>query len=262
MKKGLWAVCVAMIVGVWGSDQGATALAGASAFSIDARIGVSAAVALAEGHIKSVVHSLELLAVTKDARSGRWKRIQGLLTRFKEDQIPAVVFFALPDGSYYTVEKGMTDQNIEDRAYFPRVMAGNTTIGDLVVSKSTGKKVMVAAVPIRNEGRVIGALGASVHLEALSDLLTQQLQLPRDMVLYAIDGNEETTALHSVTRLIFEDPEKQGSETLSAAVKEMLSKDEGVVTYVFEGNRKKAVFKKSSLLGWRFALALTTGRVE
>lgn len=118
---------------------------------------------------------------------------------------------------------------------------------------------MVAAVPVKNGGKVIGALGVSVHLDKMSELLARELQLPPNMVLYAID-KQGTTALHSVTRLIFEEPAKQKSETLRRAVKEMLSKEEGMLTYEFEGKRKKAYFKTSPLTGWRFALAVTTGQ--
>ena len=205
--------------------------------------------------------SLELLAMTEEVRSGNWERMLPLLTRLKETQIPAVVFYALPDGSYYTVEKGKTDQNIKDRAYFPKVMAGERTIGDLVVSRSTGMKVMVATVPVKHVKNVIGALGVAIHLDKLSEVLARELQLPPNMVLYAIN-KQGTTALHSVTKLIFEDPAKQKSETLTRAVKEMLSKEEGIVTYEFDGKRKKAYFKTSPLTGWRFALAVTTGRSD
>jgi hypothetical protein len=261
MKKQMWGVSLAVLVAAFGSVMETKAQTGSTGLSIDGRIGVSAAIALADGHIQSMVRSLQLLAITEEVGSGNWERMRGLLAKFKEVQIPAVVFFALPDGSYYTVEKGKTDQNIKDRAYFPRVMAGKVAIGDLVVSRSTGKKVMVAAVPVKSGGKVIGALGVSVHLDKMSELLARELQLPPNMVLYAID-KQGTTALHSVTRLIFEDPAKQKSETLTRAVKEMLSKEEGMVTYEFEGKRKKAYFKTSPLTGWRFALAVTTARSE
>jgi hypothetical protein len=185
-----------------------------------------------------------------------------LLTKFNEVQILAAVFYALPDGSYYTVEKGKTDQNIKDRAYFPKVMAGMPTLGDLVVSRSTGKKVMVATVPVKPGGSVIGVLGVSIDLDKLSTLLSHEMQLPPNMVLYAIDGKRGVTALHSVTRLILEEPAKQKSETLQRAAKEMLSKEEGIVTYEFEGARKTAYFRTSPLTGWRFALAVTAGRSD
>ncbi len=254
MRKGFWGTSLVLLAA-------STAIAGPT-LTIDARIAVSAAVALADAHIQGVARSLELLAATEEVRSGKWENMVGLLTRFKEGQIPAVVFYALPDGSYYTVEKGKTDQNIEDRAYFPKVMAGEKTIGDLVVSRSTGKKVMVATAPIKNEGKAIGALGVALHLDRLSEILARELQLPPNMVLYAIDGKQGATALHSVTRLIFEDPTRQKSETLTRAVKEMLSKEEGIVTYEFEGVWKRAVFKRSRLTDWRFALAVPIVRTD
>lgn len=262
MRKLTWGISLAVLVAALGTVGDARAQTDGAGLTIDGRIGVSAAIALADGHIQSMVHSLELLAITEEVRSCNWERMLPLLTRLKEIQIPAVVFFALPDGSYYTVEKGKTDQNIKDRAYFPKVMAGERTIGDLVVSRSTGKNVMVAAVPVKSGGKVVGALGVSIHLDKLSELLARELQLPSNMVLYAIDGKQGTTALHSVTRLIFEEPAKLKSETLRRAAKEMFSKNEGIVTYEFEGKRKKAYFKTSPLTGWRFALAVTTGRAE
>jgi hypothetical protein len=258
MRRGKRGTSVALLVASWGYLSGIDTSQAGQALTIDARIAVSAAIALAETHIQGAVRSLGLLAATEVVRSGKWETMVSLLTKFKEGQIPAVVFYALPDGSYYTVEKGRTDQNIKDRAYFPKVMAGKSTIGDLVVSRSTGRKVMVATVPIKNEGKVVGALGVAVHLDKLSEILTRELELPPNMVLYAIDGKQGTTALHSVTRLIFEDPTRQKSETLTRAVKEMLSKEEGIVTYEFEGKRKTAYFKTSPLTGWRFALAVAT----
>ena len=258
MRRIAWRTSLALLVALWWHVNGIATAIASPVLNIDGRIGVSAAIALAEGHIQSMVRSLQLLAMTEEIGSGNWERMRGLLTKFNEVQILAVVFYALPDGSYYTVEKGKTDQNIKDRAYFPKVMAGMPTLGDLVVSRSTGKKVMVAAVPIKNQGKIIGTLGVSIDLNRLSELLARELQLPSNMVLYAIDGKEGTTALHSVTRLIFDDPRKQKSESLRNAVQEMLSKEEGVVTYEFEGARKTAYFRTSPLTGWRFALAVTT----
>ena len=255
VKQVIWVASAILLVTSWGFARGAANPVAPSVPAIDGRIGVAAAVALADDHIQCMVHSIELLAMTEEVRSGRWEKMRGLLTKFKEVQIPAVVFFALPDGSYYTVDKGKTDQNLKDRAYFRKVMAGEKAIGDLVVSRSTGKKVVVAAVPIKKGEKVIGVLGVSIHLDRLSERLAQELQLPQSMVVYAIDPKQGYVALHSVTKFIFEEPRKTGSETLRMAVKEMLSREEGVVTYDLEGVEQTAVFKASPLTGWRFALA-------
>jgi hypothetical protein len=86
----------------------------------------------------------KILAVTEEARSGDWNALKGPLTEFGRSGInAAAVWYARTDGSYYTVEKGLTDQNISDRPYFPRLMGGGNVIGDLIISKSTGKRSAV-----------------------------------------------------------------------------------------------------------------------
>jgi hypothetical protein len=136
------------------------------------------------------------------------------------------MWFVLPDGSYFTVDLGKTNQNLSDRAYFPRLMAGNEVLGDLVISKSTGKKSLIAAVPVKKEGEVIGGLGVSIFLDDLSTTLAEELQLPDDMVFYATTA-DNNVALHSDTELILaENPDLP----------------------------KHVVSETSPLTGWRFAL--------
>jgi hypothetical protein len=193
---------------------------------MDTNVGVSAVVALADSHILSYANALEALAMTQEVQSGDWEEMVGLLTKVEQAQVPGTMWFVLPDGSYSTVELGKTDQNISDRAYFPGLMAGNKVLGDLVVSKATGKKSLVTASPVIREGEVIGGLGASIFLDDLSDTLGEELALPDDMVFYATTEAGEVV-LHSDTQLIFET-----SPNLA----------------------KNVVFKTSSLTGWLFAL--------
>ncbi|MCK4574427.1 MAG: hypothetical protein KAU36_08645, partial [candidate division Zixibacteria bacterium] len=143
--------------------------------------------------------------------------------------ISLVAWFALPDGSYHTVDTGLTGANIADRDYFPKVMAGETVIGDLVVSKSTGREVMIVVVPVKDGGDVVGVLGVSVYLDDLSQLTAADLELSSGMVLYAVNG-EDVIALHTDTSLILEDASEAGdlSQSVSAT---------------------------SSLLGWTFTLS-------
>ena len=171
---------------------------------IDAEIAASALVSLADSHIESCVSSIEAVAITQEAQSGDWEEMVDLLTRIQETQVPTAIWFALPDGSYYTVDLGLTSSNISDREYFPGLMEGNNVLGDLVVSKSTGKKSLIAAVPVVKDGEVIGGIGASIFLDSLSEILVEEMSLPEDMVFYAVnDGGE--VALHSDTELILEE---------------------------------------------------------
>ena len=223
---------------------------------MEEKVGLSSLVALVEGHIGSMMRTMEVLAITDEVKSANWDSMQVLLTKFNEflnPTVPSLAWFALPDGSYYAVGIGLTDKNIADRPYFPKVMAGESILGDLVISRATGKKTVVAVVPVQNQGKIIGALGTSIYLDNFSEILARELTLPEDMLFYALN-EEGYTALHSDTQYLLEEPDKMRSETLAAAVKEMMSSEEGQVTYEFEGFTKTVLFKKSLLTGWRIAL--------
>ena len=247
-------VCLALLVACLGCGKETTTSSGA-VFTIDGETGLAAAVALTDNHIQSLVNTMQVLAVTDEVRAGSWEGMQSLLSRFSQDQIPALEWFALPDGSYYAVGVGKASGNLSDRPYFPKVMSGATTIGDLLVSKATGRTSMMATVPVKNGGEVVGALGASVYLDDFSDVLVQELQLPDDMVFYAVN-DQGYIALHSDTQRIMQKAADLGSSTFSQAVDEMLSKKEGNATYELGGMSETVVFKTSPLTNWCFALGL------
>jgi len=222
---------------------------------LDGKIALSAMVALAEGHIKKTIDSLETLTMTEEVKSGNWEKMKDFLAKVQQSNVPATVWFARPDGSYFTVDKGLTDQNLKDREYFPKLIAGEKVIGSLVVSHSTGKKSAVVAVPIIKDGKIIGALGASIFLEQLNEILKKEMKLPENLIFFAIDAQSQTT-LNWKEERIFGDATKQGSDSLSKAIKEMLSKQEGIVEYEFTGKIRRVLFQKSPLIGWCFALGV------
>lgn len=226
---------------------------------LDAHVVLNAYQALVEQELAGELLGLKVLAATEEARSGRWARIKGPLTAFAEGEPDAAaVVFSRPDGSYFSVEKGLTGESLRDRDYFRGLMAGHDVEGALVVSKSTGKRSVIVATPIRANGKVIGALGVSTSVEKLAAQVNKQLDLPRDMALYALDAKGRA-ALHRDAALMFEFPSELGSDTLTEAVHEMLSKPNGVVSYTFRGVRKTVIFQRSQATGWVFALGAATG---
>lgn len=222
------------------------------------RLVLNGYVSLAEEHIAGTLRGLEILAATGEAKSADWNTLKGPLTRLSGSGTnAAAVWFVRPDGRYFTVEKGLTDQNLSDRAYFPRLMAGDTVAGELVISKSTGKRALIVAAPILKDGKVIGALGVSLSAENVSRMLQQDMALPEQMVFYAIDARGQC-ALHKASNRLFSFPSDLGSKTLDDSVREMFSRPEGVVRYDFHGE-KIVLFKRSRLTGWVFAVGFDAG---
>jgi hypothetical protein len=167
-------------------------------------MGVAGLASLTDSHIKDCLTMLEVLAATQEVQSEDWERMLPLLTKADKAMVPGVTWFSVPDGSYSVVGMGKTDKNMADRAYFSVLMSGENTYSQLVVSRSTGEKVLVVAVPVIREGKVIGALGTSVFLEDLSGILSEELKLADDMVFYAVTA-ENQIALDSDKGMILGD---------------------------------------------------------
>lgn len=213
---------------------------------------LSAVGSLADAYLLQTRHTLEMLARTAEVQSGQWDRMKPLVSASVPPTLPQVLWFARPDGTYYTSAGGRVDPKLSDRAYFPQLMAGEAVCGDLVVSKSTGKKSVILAVPVKKDGQVVGGIGASIFVDDLSQLLNERLKLPAGCLFYALTPNG-LTAFHIDPKLDFVDPRQYQNPSLSEAVGTILGRTAGEVTYEFNGAPRRVVFNTSALTGWRVA---------
>lgn len=229
----------------------------APTFSVDGRVALHSFMALSDAHLKKLADLLGFLATTDDARSGEWERIRGPLAGLTPTTVPAVLWFARPDGSYWSVAEGRAGGKLSDRPYFPRVLAGQIVIGDLVVSRSTNRNTAIVAVPVRNRANtVVGVLGGSVHLDRLGEVVRQEMGgLGEDLLFFAIDSTPRG-ALHSDPAMVFTEPMRLGDEGMRKAFTEILATSEGTVTYTFRGRQRTVLYRKSPVTGWWYALGV------
>ena len=203
-------ICLLIIIAIVGIVEGIGNKTGH-----DGEIGVSAVTALTESRVEGIVNTMQIMALTDEVKSADWDTMKPLLTEFENNSIPLVAWFALPNASYYTVDSGLASGNLSDRAYFPKVMNGEVFVGDLVVSKSTGRESMVAVVPVKDGNEVIGALGVSIFLDEFSQSITGSLMLPDDVVFYAVNA-DNVIALHTNVDMIMKNASEQGALSGSA----------------------------------------------
>lgn len=209
--------------------------------------------ALTDGQLRAVLRPLEVLAGTTEAQSGEWQKIRSLLALLEGKEPEARTWYALPDGSYYTVVDGLASANLKDRSYFPVVIAGNESVGIVVVSHSTGKNVAVVAVPVKSGDAVTGVVGASVYLDALTETIRDKI--PGPFLFYAID-TENQFALHSEKGQISRNIATIGPESsFGKAIGTIRSQDSGTVEYDDGGIHYIARFQSYPLTGWHFVVA-------
>jgi hypothetical protein len=224
-------------------------------FTVDGNVALQSFVSLTDAHIRTTLDALQALSATSEARSADWNRIQTPLRQAAQFNVPAVLFFAMRSGKYWTVDKGIQPTSLSDRPYFARVLAGQVVVGELVLSRSTGKPVAVVAVPVRGtNGNVVGVLGASIYLDPLTALLKAELGNGPGTVFWAIDSHG-ITALHSDPSNIFNDAAKMSPE-LNRAIKHMLATDSGVENYSYKGKARTVIYRKSTLTGWTYGFGI------
>ena len=154
------------------------------AFTVDGKTALHSLMSLGDAHMLKLADDLKILAMTEVVRSGDWERMREPFAEVADMNVPAVYWFARPDGSYWTLDSGKVTSKLLDREYFPHLLAGQTVIGQLVVSHSTNRNTAVVAVPVQGpNNKIAGALGCSVHLDSLSAIIRNEMGGLEDTII-------------------------------------------------------------------------------
>jgi len=197
----------------------------------------------------SFLEVLEAFALTGDVHSGKWKRIKPLLVEREKSAPEGRIWYLLPDGSYYTTVDNLTSKNLKTRSYFPGLIAGNPELGTVVVSKSTGKTVAVAAAPIIVDDQVKGALGTSIYLQNINDDINKAFPLSAGNIYFAVDV-QNTIVLHSDGSLI-----GQKFSSMSEELLPISKSNSGKCSFDYEGKRWEASWITASDTNWKIVIA-------
>lgn len=253
MSKPLVLLLFAMLMS---SSLTARAALTSTALKLDPRVALGTFQGLVEDHLKGVLRTARVIALTTEARSARWELLKPLLDRYRNDlPTDATVWFVLPDGSYFSsATGGASDQNLKDRPYFSRLMAGNDVLGDLVISRSTGHRSVIVASPVIVDGKVVAGVGVSVRVRLLSGLVDSYMKLPDNTYFYALDSDTKIV-LHRYVDRMFKTVSDVGDEMLGDEFKAIMNKEQGVFNYRLDGRKMTSVFRKSPALGWYFFIA-------
>ena len=224
--------------------------------AVDAQVVLNAYQGLVEEHVSGVLRAIRVIAISNEATSAEWMKVKPMLDRFGADlETEAAVWFALPDGSYFsTSAEGVTDQNLRDRSYFPALMAGRDVEGELVISKSTGHRSVIVATPVTKDGKVVAAIGVSLRLRLISQLVENHTQLPDEWYFYSLTPDALISTHRNIDRM-FKHPTDIGDESLGPRFAESLATERGRLDYPLHGKTISAIFQKSKNLNWHFFIA-------
>ncbi len=209
-----------------------------------------------DGKLNAYKKGIEVLAATDEVKSMDRAVAEGYLLQ-RKDLFQDFLYIMIADttGNYYTTLGG--SGNISDRDYFQEVMkTGNFVVGDPVVSKSTGKNIVVISTPIRDaKGNIIGMCSGSLELATLCDMISTE-KLGETGYAYMIDKNGRVIA-HPDEELIFTSLLEHESQSLAEISRKMAGGGSGVEYYEFEGEKKIAAYQPLSMASWSIAMTTT-----
>ncbi len=165
------------------------------------------------------------------------------------------MFLADAAGDYYITEGEAG--NIADRPYFREVMSGHTVVADPVISRATGRSVLVVAAPLLENGTPAGLVGLTVSLEDLSEsIVTRQIGatgypyiVQGDGLVIAHPDQSLVLSLNTIT-------DESLDQNLRGAMQDVTAGNNGVSRYIFEGIDKYVAYAPVPLLSWAVAITV------
>lgn len=112
---------------------------------------------------------LETLAQRPEIRSMNWED-QLPTIQSEEARLSQFLALAVVDASGVARYSNGTTANLGDRTYVTKALAGNRNVSDLIVSRVNNSLVFMYAVPIRENGKVVGVLIARRDGTSLTDV--------------------------------------------------------------------------------------------
>lgn len=213
-------------------------------------------------------NEIELYANSTVVRNMEWDKIQPYLQMemSKKSDTYSILFVADTNGDYHSNIK--TDAgNLSHRDYFPKVMAGESVLSNPLISLSTGNKVVVVAVPIKNYyGEVIGLMGGAIDLIKMyrfiegfeSDDLNRYSYIVDKAGLVITHPNRDLIMEENITIL-----SKNVTEELVKESEKILTLEMGRVLYSFNDIESDAYFHViPNTDGWRIVSKIPTYYVK
>ncbi|MDF2537044.1 MAG: methyl-accepting chemotaxis protein [Herbinix sp.] len=193
---------------------------------------------LSESRIVTQKTTMEVLASNPDMQSMVWEDQQPILKQQLETTGFLDIGVLQLDGSVSYTD-GSTNQ-LGDREYVKKALAGETNVSDLLISRVTNSLVLMYATPIKKDGKIVGALVGRRDGDALSSII-EDAGLGESGYAYMINSSG-TMIAHPDREKVFEqwNPlkasiEDKSLQSVATLFEHIIAEKTGVREYEFDG---------------------------
>lgn len=163
-----------------------------------------------------------------------------------------------PDGSAITQDGQELD--LSERDYFQSAIKGEVVISNPLISKATSNIIIPIAVPIINDGQIIGVMGGAVKNERLA-ALAGKVTLGETGYAYVIDSGG-TAAAHPDPSVVMNLNIFDLGEVMAALGAKVLDGQTGTDRYVFRGVDTYGSYAPIPIAGWGVVVTVRVAEVS
>ncbi|BAU26137.1 methyl-accepting chemotaxis sensory transducer with Cache sensor [Aneurinibacillus soli] len=194
------------------------------------------------------------MATSYDIRSADiQKQMPFLKNKLAEYAEYEMMFVADKKGNAFTTSG--KEVNVSDRAYFKKIISGESyAISDPLISKASGKLVIVVASPIHDvNNQLVGMLAATVPITVLSDIVSSE-KIGKTGYAYMVQEDSTIIAYPTKEEILKLNLYKLNIPELTEGINEAKAGNNVYKQYVYKGVDKYAFFSRIPLTGWVVAI--------
>ncbi len=218
---------------------------------------------LTQSRIQTQQRTVEMIAGREEIQSMNWELQQPILQRELERSDYLALAVIPPGGTAYYSDG--TTAELGDRQYVIDAFNGKANVSDIIISRVTNSAVLMHAVPIERDGRIVGVLIGRSGGNALSEI-TDDTGYGESGYAYMINGKGTVVAYPDREKVMEQfNPvdavkEDAGLASLASFFERIIKEGKGVGTYSFEGKELYAGYAPIEGSNWYFII--TAGRDE
>lgn len=204
---------------------------------------------------------MEALSETEAIRSMDKNRMERLLQVAKKDSPTVSSLFVCDTNGQQVARDSGNYVNVADRDYIRAVLQQGKpyAFSDATISKATGKVMIIAAVPVKDEkGTIIGAIASTFNMDTLQTLLNENTNMLND--------RSETVYLTDSKGNVMIHPEQKFVETITnwasmAPVQSAASGKAAAMEYI-NGNGTNCLAASAPVGNMGWSLVVENDRAE
>lgn len=216
---------------------------------------VEEAVAYLESQFRVQLTALETIAARPEIKSMDWAQQKPVL-QSELERLGLYLAMGVVDSTGSAQYTDGTTASLGDRDYVQQALQGRSVVSDLVVSRVTNSLVLMYAVPIEQNGRVVGVLLGRRDAGALIDM-TDRLGFGENGWAVIL-GKDGTTYAHPNREYVMEQrnvfTDQRELAGIGQAIRTLGVGNTGIIRFSMDGIRRILALAPSPSTGWMIGI--------